>query len=78
MVYKNVLEAIGHTPIIKLNRIAEKGCAVDADGLSTTCLALGVEQGIKLMEELDGVEAVFVDAEGSIHTTSGAPELTTK
>ena len=27
MVYKNVLEAIGHTPIIKLNRIAEKGCA---------------------------------------------------
>ncbi|MBQ3116159.1 MAG: cysteine synthase A [Clostridia bacterium] len=27
MVYKNVLEAIGHTPMIKLNKIAEKGSA---------------------------------------------------
>ncbi len=27
MVYQNVLEAIGHTPIIKLNRIVPKGCA---------------------------------------------------
>ncbi len=27
MIYKNVLEAIGHTPIIKLNRMVEKGSA---------------------------------------------------
>ncbi len=27
MIYNNVLEAIGHTPIIKLNRMAEKGSA---------------------------------------------------
>ncbi len=27
MIYNNVLEAIGHTPIIKLNKIKEKGCA---------------------------------------------------
>ncbi len=27
MIYNNVLEAIGHTPIIKLNKISEKGCA---------------------------------------------------
>ena len=27
MIYKNVLEAIGHTPIVKLNRIAEAGSA---------------------------------------------------
>ena len=25
MIYNNVLEAIGHTPIIKLNKITEKG-----------------------------------------------------
>ena len=64
--------------VLSVTIIAEKGCAVDAVGLSTTCLALGVEQGIKLIEQLNSVEAVFVDAEGSIHTTSGAPELTTK
>lgn len=27
MIYKNVLEAIGHTPIIKLNKMVEKGSA---------------------------------------------------
>lgn len=27
MIYKNVLEAIGHTPMIRLNKIAEKGSA---------------------------------------------------
>ena len=27
MIYNNILEAIGHTPIIKLNKIAEKGSA---------------------------------------------------
>lgn len=27
MIYQNVLEAIGHTPIIKLNKMKEKGCA---------------------------------------------------
>lgn len=27
MIYNNVLEAIGHTPIIKLNNLKEKGCA---------------------------------------------------
>lgn len=60
--------------------IAEKGCAVDADGLSTTCLALGVEKGLQLIENLTepAVEAVFVDGQGHIYTTSGAPELTTK
>ena len=27
MIYNNILEAIGHTPIIKLAKISEKGCA---------------------------------------------------
>ena len=57
--------------------VADKGCAVDADGLSTTCLALGVEKGIDLIMDLDGVEAVFVDGDGSLHVTSDFPELTT-
>ena len=80
--YHHILDSKTGWPVdsdvLSVTIIAEKGCAVDADGLSTTCLALGVEQGLKLMEQLDGVEAVFVDAEGSIHTTSDAPELITK
>ncbi len=37
MVYRNVLEAIGHTPIVKLNKIVEKGSAeilVKIEGLN--------------------------------------------
>lgn len=66
--------------VLSVTIIAEKGCAVDADGLSTTCLALGVEKGLQLIESLTepAVEAVFVDGQGHIYTTSGAPELTTK
>ena len=66
--------------VLSVTIIAPKGCAVDADGLSTTCLALGVEKGMELIESLKptlDVEAVFVDASGEIHKTEGAPELTT-
>ncbi len=37
MIYKNVLDAIGHTPIVRLNRMAEKGSAeilVKIEGLN--------------------------------------------
>ena len=37
MIYKNVLEAIGHTPIVKLNKIVEPGSAdilVKIEGLN--------------------------------------------
>lgn len=34
--------------------------AIDADALSTTVFVLGAEKGMKLVEELDGVEAVIV------------------
>jgi thiamine biosynthesis lipoprotein len=34
--------------------------SVDGDGLSTTVFALGLEDGMKLVESLDGVEAAFV------------------
>ena len=66
--------------VLSVTIIAPKGCAVDADGLSTTCLALGVEKGMELIESLKpalDVEAVFVDTSGEIHKTEGAPELTT-
>ena len=58
--------------------ITEKNHAVDGDGLSTTCLALGVEKGTALIESIEGAEAVFVDLDGNITSTSGAPALTTR
>lgn len=42
------------------------------DCLSTTCFCLGLDDGMKLIESLDGIEAVFVTNEGEIHYSSGA------
>ena len=45
--------------------------SVDGDALSTTCFALGLEDGMKLIESLDGVEALFITNDYKIHTSSG-------
>ena len=42
-----------------------------ADALSTAVMVLGPEIGLDLAESLDDVEAVLVDADGEVHTTSG-------
>ena len=44
--------------------------SVDGDALSTTCYALGLDEGMELIRNLDGVEAVFVTKDGKIHPSS--------
>jgi thiamine biosynthesis lipoprotein len=41
------------------------------EGLSKTVFVLGVERGLELLESLDGVDAVVVDAAGTLHYSSG-------
>lgn len=45
--------------------------SVDGDALSTTCFALGLEDGLALIESLKDTEAIFVTSDGGLHTTSG-------
>jgi len=45
--------------------------SVDADALSTATFVLGLEKGMKLVESLDGVEAVFITEDKKVYTTSG-------
>ena len=45
------------------------GKSVDGDALSTTCFALGLEDGMKLAESLDDVQAFFVTSDYEIHYT---------
>lgn len=40
--------------------------SLTADALSTTCFILGPEKGMQLINQLDNVEAVFVDTENQI------------
>lgn len=41
------------------------------DALSTTCLILGLDEGMTLIESLDGVEAVFITDDYELHYSSG-------
>ena len=60
------------TDLDAVTLIADKGRSADIDALSTTCLIKGSKEGMKFIEGVDGVEAVFVLSDGSILTTDGA------
>lgn len=45
--------------------------SMDGDALSTTCFALGLTDGMQLIEDTDDVEAIFVTDDGEIHYSSG-------
>ena len=45
--------------------------SVDGDGLSTTCFALGLADGMALVESLDDTEAVFITEDYELHFSSG-------
>ncbi len=44
----------------------------NCDILSTSCLLLGLKEGRALIEQTEGYEAVFIDEDGNISTSSGA------
>lgn len=43
--------------------------SVDGDALSTTCFALGLDEGTKLIDSLDNVEAIFITDDYELHQT---------
>ena len=53
--------------LIAVTIISDK--SVDGDALSTTCFALSLEDGMKLAESLDDVQAFFVTSDYEIHYT---------
>jgi len=47
------------------------GSGTQADVLATSVFVMGPEAGMKLVESLDGVECLIVDAERNLHRSSG-------
>lgn len=47
---------------------------VKADALSTACLVMGIEKGLKFIENTDDAEALFIDSNSDIYTSSGFPD----
>lgn len=55
----------------------EKGQSVDCDALGTICLMLGTEKSMKLLEDMDGIQAAFIDKSDKIVEVKGL-EITPK
>ncbi|MEA4971992.1 MAG: FAD:protein FMN transferase [Candidatus Metalachnospira sp.] len=45
--------------------------SIDGDSLSTTCFVLGKDEGMKLINSLDGVQAIFIDDNGEMYFSDG-------
>jgi len=45
--------------------------AITSDALSTTLFVLGTEKALKLINSLEGIEAVVIDAKGKMFYSSG-------
>ncbi len=77
-IYHHILDTTTGYPVV--NEIISASIITEssflADALSTTLYALGVEEGMALMESLEGVEAILLTADHRLLTTSGVPELT--
>jgi len=51
--------------------------SIDADALSTVLFVLGVEEGIELINQLDGVEGIYVTNESTVIMSEGAEAMIT-
>ncbi|MBR2674458.1 MAG: FAD:protein FMN transferase [Mogibacterium sp.] len=58
------------TDLDAVTLVADKGRSADIDALSTICLIKGSEKAMKLIEQTDGVEGVFILKDGSVKQTS--------
>ncbi len=45
--------------------------SLQGDALSTTCMLLGLEEGLNLIESTTDVEAIFIDSDYQIHVSGG-------
>lgn len=51
--------------------------SIDGDGLSTSVFSMGVKKGMKYVDSLKDVEAVFVTTEGKVYLSSGIKDTFT-
>lgn len=71
--YHHILDTHTGYPVsnslVSVSIIASR--SVDADGLSTSTFALGLDEGMKLIESLKNVDAIFVTSDHKVYVSSG-------
>ncbi len=75
VLYHHILDTADGYPVrnglLGVTILSDSSAAGDA--LSTTCFVLGPEEGMRLIESLDNVEAVFITEDYTLHYSSGLP-----
>jgi thiamine biosynthesis lipoprotein len=75
--YHHILDTKTGYPVnnglVSVSIVAER--SIDADGLSTSVFALGLENGMKLVKSLPGVYAIFVDDKARVYLSPGANKI---
>lgn len=69
MIYHHILDTDTGFPVRNnlLQVTIVSDISVDGDALSTSCYSLGLEDGSKLIKQLDGIEAYFITDDYKIH-----------
>lgn len=69
--YHHILDSCTGAPsesdVVSTTIIADKG--IDCDALSTATFLMGADAGMQLIDSLDGIEAVFIQSDGSVVTS---------
>ena len=51
--------------------------STDGDALSTSVFAMGVEEGMKFVNSLDGIDAIFITKDNKVYITNGIKDIFT-
>ncbi len=51
-------------------------CSKDGDALSTSCMVLGLEEGMSLIESIPDIEAIFITDDYKLHYSTGLKDKT--
>jgi len=75
--YHHILNTEDGYPVVNevlgVSIISDK--SIDGDALSTITFILGVDEGMKLIESLDQIDAIFVTKDSKVYSTSGIKEI---
>jgi len=77
--YHHILDTTTGFPVdnglISVSIVTES--SIDADALSTSVFALGLDKGMKLVESLQDVYAIFIDSNNKVYLSPGTNKIFT-
>lgn len=76
--YHHILSPLTGYPVCNnlLSVTIISDCSKDGDALSTSCMVLGLEEGMSLIESIPDIEAIFITDDYKLHYSTGLKDKT--